>query len=132
MELRYPAPGTVVVGKYAIEALLGEGGMGAVLKARHLGLDRRVAIKCLLPELLGRADIVARFMREARAAVTLKGEHVARRALPQGEHWSDNSPARAALTSTPSGPTVGKRAGRPGGRRSGSEGMSRVSGAGRA
>ena len=75
---RYPQPGTVVLGKYSVETLIGEGGMGAVIKARHLELDEPVAIKVLLPDFVERNDIVQRFMREGRAAVKLKGEHVAR------------------------------------------------------
>jgi len=46
--------------------------------AHHLQLDQRVAIKFLLPEALGNAEVVARFAREARAAVKIKSEHVAR------------------------------------------------------
>jgi serine/threonine-protein kinase len=75
---RYPQPGTVLLGKYCVEALIGEGGMGAVLKARHLDLEESIAIKVLLPEHMDRTDIVARFLREAKASVKLKGEHVAR------------------------------------------------------
>jgi serine/threonine-protein kinase len=67
-----------LLGKYLVESLIGEGGMGAVIKAKHIGLDEPVAIKCLLPEMMSRTDIVARFLREAKAAVKLKGEHVAR------------------------------------------------------
>jgi serine/threonine protein kinase len=75
---RYPQPSAVVLGKFRIESLIGEGGMGAVLKARHLELDEPVAIKVLLPDYVERQDIVQRFMREGRAAVKLKNEHVAR------------------------------------------------------
>ena len=76
--IRYPQPGTVVLGKYCVESVIGEGGMGAVLKARHLDLDESVAIKVLLPDHMERPEIVARFLREAKASVKLKGEHVAR------------------------------------------------------
>src|SRR5262249_27487317 len=75
---RYPQPGMVVADKYVVESVSGEGGMGAVLKAKHLDLDELVAIKCLLPEMMERPEIVGRFTREAKAAVKLKGEHVAR------------------------------------------------------
>ena len=75
---RFPEPGTVLFDKYRIDSLIGEGGMGAVLKARHLGLDVFVAIKVLLPEMMAREEIVKRFLREAQSAVRLKGEHVAR------------------------------------------------------
>jgi serine/threonine-protein kinase len=75
---RFPEPGTVLLGKYRVTSLIGEGGMGVVIRAKHIELDEDVAIKCLLPEMLERPDIVQRFLREAKAAVKLKGEHVAR------------------------------------------------------
>jgi len=75
---RYPRPGTVLLGKYRVDRCIGEGGMGAVLQAHHIDLEDPVAIKVLLPEMLDRQEIVQRFLREARAAVKLKGEHIAR------------------------------------------------------
>jgi serine/threonine-protein kinase len=68
----------VLAGKYEIERVLGQGGMGFVVAARHLQLDERVAIKFLLPEATTIPEVVARFAREARAAVRIKSEHVAR------------------------------------------------------
>jgi eukaryotic-like serine/threonine-protein kinase len=73
-----PREGDVLAGKFRIERVLGVGGMGMVVSAMHLHLDERVAIKFLLPEALGNAEAVARFGREARAAVKIKSEHVAR------------------------------------------------------
>jgi serine/threonine protein kinase len=70
--------GTILAGKYRVDQVLGVGGMGAVVAARHLELDHKVAIKFLLPALLDDADCVARFAREARAAVRITSEHVAR------------------------------------------------------
>jgi hypothetical protein len=70
--------GTILLGKYRIERVLGKGGMGVVARAHHLQLDVPVAIKFLLPEVLERQDVVARFLREAQAAVKLKSEHVSR------------------------------------------------------
>ncbi|HEY5957496.1 MAG TPA: protein kinase, partial [Polyangiaceae bacterium] len=70
--------GQVLAGKYRIEGVLGRGGMGVVVAARHLFLDERVAIKFLLPEITHSAEAIARFEREARAAVKIKSEHVAR------------------------------------------------------
>jgi serine/threonine-protein kinase len=58
--------------------MLGEGGFGVVLEAEHLGHGGRVAIKLLRPELAVQAPIVARFLREARALASMRGEHVAR------------------------------------------------------
>ncbi len=71
-------PGQILAGKYRIERVLGQGGMGVVVAALHVQLDERVAIKFLLPEALENAETVARFAREARAAVKIKSEHVAR------------------------------------------------------
>jgi serine/threonine-protein kinase len=52
--------------------------MGVVVAARHVRLDSKVAIKFLLPEVLGNEEAVVRFTREARAAVKITSEHVAR------------------------------------------------------
>jgi eukaryotic-like serine/threonine-protein kinase len=71
-------PGDVLAGKYRVERVLGAGGMGVVVAAHHIQLDEKVALKFLLPEALGSPDAVARFLREARAAVKIKSEHVAR------------------------------------------------------
>ena len=70
--------GDVLAGKYRIDKVLGVGGMGVVVAAHHLDLDEHVAIKFLLPEVLGNAEVIGRFAREARAAVKIKSEHVAR------------------------------------------------------
>ncbi|MEI9952432.1 MAG: protein kinase [Pseudomonadota bacterium] len=70
--------GQVLAGKYRIERVLGRGGMGLVVAATHLQLGERVALKFLLPEALHNPEAVARFEREARAAVRIKSEHVAR------------------------------------------------------
>ena len=70
--------GDVLAGKYRVDRVLGVGGMGVVVAAHHVELDDRVAIKFLLPEALHNADAVARFTREAQAAVKIKNEHVAR------------------------------------------------------
>jgi serine/threonine-protein kinase len=70
--------GDVLAGKYRIDRILGAGGMGVVVAAHHVHLDERVAIKFLLPEMLSSGEAVARFSREARAAVKIKNEHVAR------------------------------------------------------
>jgi serine/threonine protein kinase len=71
-------PGDVLAGKYRIERVLGQGGMGVVVAATHLQLDERIAIKFLLSSALQNQEAVARFAREARAAVKIKSEHVAR------------------------------------------------------
>jgi serine/threonine protein kinase len=71
-------PGQILLGKYRIERVLGMGGMGVVVAATHVTLEERVAIKFLLPQALSNGEAVARFLREARAAVRIKSEHVAR------------------------------------------------------
>jgi serine/threonine-protein kinase len=73
-----PREGEVLAGKYRIERVLGVGGMGMVVSAMHLQLDERVALKFLLPQALANPEAVARFAREARAAVKIRSEHVAR------------------------------------------------------
>jgi serine/threonine-protein kinase len=70
--------GDVLAGKYRVDEVLGIGGMGVVVAAHHLQLDEKVAIKFLLPHALRNEEAVARFEREARAAVKIKSEHVAR------------------------------------------------------
>jgi serine/threonine-protein kinase len=70
--------GDILAGKYRVERILGAGGMGVVVAAHHIQLDEKVALKFLLPEALDNREAVARFAREARAAVKIKSEHVAR------------------------------------------------------
>jgi serine/threonine-protein kinase len=61
-----------------VEHVLGEGGMGIVVAAIHLGLDQRVALKILRPEMRRMPEVVERFQREARAASKIEGAHVAK------------------------------------------------------
>jgi eukaryotic-like serine/threonine-protein kinase len=70
--------GDILAGKYRIDKILGAGGMGVVVAAHHIRLDEKVAIKFLLPDALGSGEALGRFEREARAAVKIKSEHVAR------------------------------------------------------
>ena len=72
------AIGELVANKYRVERVLGRGGMGVVVAALHEQLAQRVAIKMLLPEAEASPNALARFTREARAAATIRGEHVAR------------------------------------------------------
>jgi serine/threonine protein kinase len=62
--------------KYQIEQLLGEGGMGAVYRATHLGTKRTVAVKVIQPQLSAHDQFVARFRREAEAAGRLRHPNV--------------------------------------------------------
>jgi serine/threonine-protein kinase len=71
------SPGAVIAqGKYRIERLLGEGGMGIVVLATHIGFGDRVAIKLLRPEIAADSDAVLRFFREGRASRRIRSEHV--------------------------------------------------------
>ncbi|WP_437729269.1 serine/threonine protein kinase [Sorangium sp. So ce861] len=70
--------GDVLLGKYTVERVLGRGGMGMVVAARHRELGELFAIKMLLPRALADAQAPELFLREARAAVRLKGEHIVR------------------------------------------------------
>ncbi|MBK9001150.1 MAG: serine/threonine protein kinase [Myxococcales bacterium] len=70
--------GDVLDGKYVVERVLGVGGMGVVVAARHAQLGSRVALKFLLPEAAADGNVCARFMREAQTVTRLTGEHVAR------------------------------------------------------
>lgn len=84
-------PGELIAGKYRVERTIGQGGMGVVLAARHLGLDEMVAVKLIRAERVGASDALARFEREARAVARLKSEHVARvfdvDRLPEGDPY---------------------------------------------
>jgi serine/threonine-protein kinase len=74
-----PVPvGTVLAGKYVVERVLGVGGMGVVVAAKHRVLDQWVALKFLHGEALADASIVERFIREARSVVKLESQFVAR------------------------------------------------------
>lgn len=83
--------GDILAGKYRVDKLLGEGGMGLVIAATDEQLHRSVAIKFLLPEFANHPEASPRFMREARAAVRIKSEHIARvidvNTLPNGSPY---------------------------------------------
>jgi serine/threonine protein kinase len=69
--------GKVLSERYRIEALLGEGGMGAVYLAEHVLMRKRLAVKVLHPEMTRMSEIVARFEREAMAAAHIEHPNVA-------------------------------------------------------
>ncbi|HEX4417031.1 MAG TPA: serine/threonine-protein kinase [Kofleriaceae bacterium] len=69
--------GAVLLGKYRIDRVLGQGGMAVVLKVTHLQLGEELAIKILLPDATS-ADSHARFVQEAQSVARLRGEHIAR------------------------------------------------------
>ncbi|MBK7396202.1 MAG: serine/threonine protein kinase [Myxococcales bacterium] len=64
--------GTTIVGRYAIEALLGQGGFGVVYRAVHLALAQPVALKFLSASWAGSPEIRARFQREAFTLARLR------------------------------------------------------------
>ena len=68
--------GRVVAGRYRLEALLGEGGMGVVYRARHVLIDRVVALKLIRPDLRGETHLRAWMLREARAANRVDHAHI--------------------------------------------------------
>ena len=83
--------GDVIDGKYRLDKLIGEGGMGRVFAATHAHIGTTIAVKVLKPQPQGMAEIAKRFMREARSAGRLRNEHVTRvfdaGVLPSGEPY---------------------------------------------
>ena len=73
------------LGPYQLLDKLGEGGMGAVYKARHAKLGRLVALKVLPPHVLSRPDALSRFEREMKAVGTLQHPNVVQ-ALDAGDY----------------------------------------------
>ncbi len=71
-------PGDLLGGRYLVESVLGIGGMGVVVATRHVALNTRFAVKLMRPEAMRDEASVERFLREARAAATLKSEHCVR------------------------------------------------------
>jgi serine/threonine protein kinase len=69
--------GVTISGRYRIERLLGEGGMGAVYQAEHTHMRKRLAVKVLHPEMSRLPEVVARFEREAMAAAHIDHPNVA-------------------------------------------------------
>jgi serine/threonine-protein kinase len=70
--------GEILDHKYRVDRVLGVGGMGVVVAATHVQLNTKVALKFLLPAAMTNAQVIERFAREARAAVQIQSEHVAR------------------------------------------------------
>jgi serine/threonine-protein kinase len=71
-----PMLGRVIAGRYRLEARAGEGGMGVVYRARHVLIDRVVAVKLIRPDLRGETHLRAWMLREARAANRVDHAHI--------------------------------------------------------
>jgi len=77
-EPRPVLPGDVVAGKYVVERIIGTGGMGQVVAARHETLGTHVAIKLIHASEASDPEIVERFKREALLMAKLRGDHLVR------------------------------------------------------
>jgi tRNA A-37 threonylcarbamoyl transferase component Bud32 len=71
-----PYIGKTLDGRYFVEAVLGEGGMGVVYRGRHKVIDKRVAIKILRMDMAADAEMVERFLNEAKAASSIGNPHI--------------------------------------------------------
>jgi serine/threonine protein kinase len=69
-------PGEVFAGRYRIERLVAQGGMGVVYAVEHLSTEERLALKVLWPHVLGSQAAVEKFQLEARIAARVGGEHI--------------------------------------------------------
>ena len=72
------SPGQILAGKYRVERRIGEGAMGVVLAATHLGLNETVAMKFIRPDARELPGVLERFGTEAKVAARIKSEHVVR------------------------------------------------------
>lgn len=71
-----PLVGRVIDGRYEIDRVLGEGGMGLVYKAKHAVLQKPLAIKVLRPDVSNDEEIITRFRQEAQSATAIGNEHI--------------------------------------------------------
>src|SRR5690242_5753798 len=71
-----PLIGRVLSERYRILRKVGEGGMGTVYQAEHALIEKKIALKVLFQDLTRRADLVARFLQEAKSASRIGHENV--------------------------------------------------------
>jgi serine/threonine protein kinase len=71
-----PLIGMTIDGRYLIERVLGEGGMGLVYRARHVVLNKLIAVKVLRAEVSNNAEVIARFHQEAQSATAIGNQHI--------------------------------------------------------
>jgi len=70
--------GAILCGKYRVDRVVAEGGLGIVLAATHVQIGQRVAIKYLKPSAAAQKAVVDRFLREAQLASQIRSDHVVR------------------------------------------------------
>jgi serine/threonine-protein kinase len=108
-----PAPdslvGKTIDGRYRVEMVLGEGGMGVVYLARHKVIDKRVAVKVLRADMAREKEMTDRFLQEAKAASSIGNPHIIDISdfgnLPDGStyfvmEWLDGQPLTRVLGET--------------------------------